>query len=597
MATWFTKMVSLSYEREGTMRRSLTFTFVLGLFLVACATATPEVTSTAPPTKIPKPTNTPPPTATAPAPPTEAVEAVSRQGDPLPNHAGELFSTAGTCTLCHTNMTDDSGADVSIDSYWRSTIMANSARDPYWLASVRREVETFPELSEVIQDKCANCHMAMAQYTAVSRDEAALIFGVAGFLASENTLHPLAMDGVSCTLCHQVRADGLGTAASLSGGFYIDTTLRRPERIIFGPYKSTETDIAVMRGASGYIPQQGLHISEPELCASCHTLYTPYIDADGEIAGEFPEQVSYFEWYYSDYRGFKACQDCHMPEADGGVQVSTTSQTLRSPFAQHSFVGGNAYMLSILDHFGDELGVTASSEHFQATIERTLNQLENNTAILTVDEARFSGGRVILDLTIENLAGHKFPTGFPARRAWLHVRVTDANGVVVFESGAVSPDGSIVGNDNDADPAQYEQHYQAIVQEDQVQIYEAILRDSERDLTTTLLRAAGYLKDNRLLPSGFDKSAPHDDILVRGLAFEDIDFDEAFDKIQFVMPVGTSSEPYQVTVELLYQSVGYRWIENLSDQAGAEIEHFLGYTEAVPNQPVVVDSVELELGG
>jgi hypothetical protein len=579
------------------MRRVLTFTFVLGLFLGACTAATPEAISTAPPTKIPKPTNTPPPTATVPTTPTKVVEEVSRQGIPLLNTAGELFSTAGTCGLCHTNMTDDSGTDVSIDSYWRSAMMANAARDPYWLASVRREVETFPALSGVIQDKCATCHMPMAQYTMAAQDEAALIFGEAGILASEDELYLLAMDGVSCTLCHQVRADGLGTATSFSGGFTIDTTLRRPERIIFGPYKSSETDITVMRGASGYIPQQGLHISGPELCATCHTLYTPYVDANGEIAGEFPEQVSYFEWYYSDYRGFKACQDCHMPEAEGGVQVSTTSQTLRSPFAKHSFVGGNAYMLSILDQFGDELGVTASSEHFQATIERTLNQLKNDTAILMVDEARLSGGRVILDLTIENLAGHKFPTGFPSRRAWLHVCVTDANGATVFESGAVNPDGSIDGNDNDADPTQYEQHYQAIVQEDQVQIYEAILRNSERELTTTLLRAAGYLKDNRLLPAGFDKSAPYEDFLVRGLAFEDIDFDEAFDKIQFVMPVGTSGGPYKVIVELLYQSVGYRWIENLNDQAGVEIERFMGYTDTISNQPVVVDSVELQLDG
>lgn len=285
-----------------------------------------------------------------------------------------------------------------------------------------------------------------------------------------------------------------------------------------------------------------------------------------------------------------------MPEAEGGVSISTTSQKLRSPFAKHSFVGGNVYMLTILDRYGEELGVTASSEHFQATIERTLDQIENHTALLTVDEARLSGGRVILDLTIENLVGHKFPTGFPSRRAWLHVKVSDANGQVVFESGGVEPNGAIIGNDNDIDPGQYEQHYQAIVQEDQVQIYEAILRDSEREVTTTLLRAAGYLKDNRLLPAGFDKSAPIEDIVVRGRAFEDIDFDEAFDQIQYVIGLGDTAGPYQVTVELLYQSVGFRWIENLTDQEGPEIERFLRYAEEVPNQPLVVDSVELQLG-
>jgi hypothetical protein len=495
------------------------------------------------------------------------------------------------------NMTDDSGADVSIDAFWRSTMMANAARDPYWQAAVRREVDKLPELSEVIQDKCSNCHMPMAQYTAGAEGGAGLIFGDQGFLSPENELNKLALDGVSCTLCHQVRSDGLGTAASFSGGFFVDTTLRRPERLLFGPYKSSEQDVTIMAGASGYIPEQGLHLTRSELCATCHTLYTPYVDATGEIAGEFAEQVPYLEWYYSDYRSSQNCQDCHMPEAEGGVSISTTSQKLRSPFAKHNFVGGNVYMLTILDRFGDELGVTASSEYFQATIERTLDQMQNDTAVLTLDEARLSGGRVILDVTIKNLAGHKFPTGYPARRAWLHVMVSDAGGTVVFESGGVNPDGSIIGNDNDIDPTQFEQHFQAIVQQDQVQIYEAILRDSEREVTTTLLRAAGYLKDNRLLPGGFDKSAPYEDIAVRGLAFEDIDFDEAFDQIQYVIAVGDSTGPYQVTVELLYQSVGYRWIANLDDQSGPEIERFLGYANEVPNQPVVVDAVELQLGG
>jgi hypothetical protein len=495
------------------------------------------------------------------------------------------------------NMTDDSGADVSIDAYWRSTMMANAGRDPYWLAAVRREVENLPELSEVIQDKCATCHMPMAQFTSLADGDTGIIFGDEGFLESEDELNILALDGVSCTVCHQVQADGLGTAASFSGGFSIDTILRRPERLLYGPYKSSEQNATVMAGASGYIPEQGLHITGSELCATCHTLFTPYVDETGAIAGEFAEQTPYFEWYYSDYRSSQNCQDCHMPEAEGGVSIATTSQILRSPFAKHNFVGGNVYMLTILDRFGDELGVTASSEHFQATIERTLDQMQKKTANLTVDEARLSGGRVILDLTIENLAGHKFPTGYPSRRAWLHVKVSDESGEIVFESGGFNPDGSITGNDNDLDPNLYEQHYQAIVQEEQVQIYETILRDSAREVTTTLLRAAGYLKDNRLLPAGFDKSAPYDDFMVRGRAFEDIDFDEAFDQIQYVIGVGDTTGPYQVTVELLYQSVGYRWIENLGDQDGPEIERFLRYTDEVPNQPIVVDILELQLGG
>ena len=75
----------------------------------------------------------------------------------------------------------------------------------------------------------------------------------------------------------------------------------------------------------------------------------------------------------------------------------------------------------------------------------------------------------------------------------------------MFESGAIEPSGLIKGNDNDADALKFEPHYTQITRPDQVQIYEAILGDLHDAVTTGLLSATGYLKDNRLLPHGFDK--------------------------------------------------------------------------------------------
>ena len=63
--------------------------------------------------------------------------------------------------------------------------------------------------------------------------------------------------------------------------------------------------------------------------------------------------------------------------------------------------------------------------------------------------------------------------------------------------------GRFTGNDNDGNPAQYEPHYAVLSQPDQVQIYEGIIVNSDGQVTTTLLRAASYIKDNRLLPAGF----------------------------------------------------------------------------------------------
>ena len=55
-----------------------------------------------------------------------------------------LFAHSEECQACHNNLTSPAGEDASIGVSWRSTMMANSARDPYWQASVRRETLDHP---------------------------------------------------------------------------------------------------------------------------------------------------------------------------------------------------------------------------------------------------------------------------------------------------------------------------------------------------------------------------------------------------------------------------------------------------------------------
>jgi hypothetical protein len=169
--------------------------------------------------------------------------------------------------------------------------------------------------------------------------------------------------------------------------------------------------------------------------------------------------------------------------------------------------------------------------------------------------------------------------------------VQDVNGVTIFESGAYSADGSIVGNDNDEDPLAFEPHYEIIGTEDKVQIYESIMRDTDRQVTTILLRADTYVKDNRLMPWRSEKTAPWEDIAVWGDAFNDEDFQGGGDSIQFIVAIGDSQGPYTITLEMLYQSVGFRWAENMRGIEGEEVERFLRFYDAVPNVPVVVASL------
>ena len=165
----------------------------------------------------------------------------------------------------------------------------------------------------------------------------------------------------------------------------------------------------------------------------------------GHVAGEFPEQMVYLEWLNSSLPNSSSCQACHMPQAQGGVQLSITGGPKRSPFFQHIFTGGNIYMLSMLRSNGEALGASASPEDFKAAIEQTAVLLAEQTAKVGLAEMRLENGRLSGQVQVQNLSGHKFPTSYPSRRAWLHLTVLDGGGALVFESGAWKADGSIPG--------------------------------------------------------------------------------------------------------------------------------------------------------
>ncbi len=589
--------------------------FLLGLLamliLAACqpnyqvVPVSSPVPTEAPPTEVPPtevpPTEVPPtevpPTEVPPteAPPTEAptTEPVSAAPMLLPAERAEFFSTSGVCAVCHVNMTDEAGNDVSLDSQWRSSMMANAARDPYWQAGVRNEVLMNPDYADFIQDKCTTCHMPMAQFTALMQEAQGVLLDEDGFANPENPLHTLAMDGISCALCHQFEDENLGTEESFSGHYTIDTTLPSGERLAYGPFDVTENNKIVMQAASGFIPAQSTHVQQSEVCGVCHTLYTPTINLEGEIVGEFAEQMVYPEWQFSAYRETNSCQDCHMPVAEGGVQLSITGGDLRSPFNQHVFVGANFYMPDLLRRHQAELGLNATDAQVDATIAQVMDQLQNRTATLGIDYAVISGDLLTADITVTNLVGHKFPTSYPARRTWLHVTVRDGVGEIVFESGAFNPDGSIAGNANDEDAERYEPHYAVISAQDEVQIYEAVMGDVNDMPTTTLLRGAGYLKDNRLLPDGFDKAAAPEAFQVWGLALEDEDFTGGSDIVRYEIALGDAQGPFTVEAELLYQSIAYRWAHNLAQHDSPETNRFLAYYTDTPSPAAVVTSASV----
>lgn len=494
---------------------------------------------------------------------------------------GPAFQTSDRCLACHNGMKTVSGADFSIGVDWHASVMGNSSRDPYWQASVRRETLDHAASSHEIQDDCMICHMPIVRYEEKDQGRKAQLFPHLPLSQDKGTQATAAADGVSCSVCHQITPQLLGTPESYSGNFVIGGPSGgvHPES---GPFDIDPALMQVMRSSTGgFQPHKGDQIATSELCATCHTLTTHALGPDGREIGSLPEQMPYLEWLHSDYKTKRTCQSCHMPVVSEETPIARILSRPREGVARHNFIAANFFLQHLLARHHDELDVAVQPAELEAAAANTVQFVQSQTARIAVSQPRIENDTLSADVTVENLSGHKFPTAFPSRRAWLHVSVHDRDGGLVFESGALRDNGSIIGNDNDDDPTRYEPHYREIHDPGEVQIYESILSDPQGGVTTGLLAAIGYLKDNRLLPHGFDKGSASAEIAVHGDALNDPAFSDQGDMVRYVVALGKAPGPYRVEAELWYQPVGYRWANNLKPYGAApEPRLFTDYYDA-----------------
>jgi hypothetical protein len=357
---------------------------------------------------------------------------------------------------------------------------------------------------------------------------------------------------------------------------------------MFGPFDVPVPRARVMHSATGFLPVRANHLEQSELCSTCHTLYTTPLGGGPDGAGDkpaarFPEQVPYLEWRASAYVREQSCQACHMTFTTEPAPAASVLGEPRERLARHGFQGANFFMLAMLERYRGELGVVALPQELSLSRQRTLELLRTSAATVSIARAEIRDGRLEADVVVTNTAGHKLPTAYPSRRAWLRVVVSDGAGRRLWASGGLRPDGSIEGNDNDRDARAFEPHHRIIEADDDVQIYEPIMLDGHGRVTTGLLTAVRYAKDNRLLPRGFDKAAAGADYAVYGDANDDPDFQGGGDRVVYRprLPPGAAG-PFQVEVELLYQPIAFRWAHNLDAyRAAPEPARFLRYYRAM----------------
>ncbi|WP_395375243.1 hypothetical protein [Marinicella sp. W31] len=363
----------------------------------------------------------------------------------------------------------------------------------------------------------------------------------------------LARDGISCAVCHHVDKTALGEESSYTGNFVTGSADE-----IYGPYEKVITK--PMQHALGITPQHGEQITSSEMCGTCHNILLPTYNNDGtlhktkapngQMVTATYEQTTHLEWLNSDFAKpdtFQSCQDCHMPKhfkvGDTynplkGIKIAniqsadlppTTNRlptdevtlTPRDEFSRHALHGLNVFINEMFQQFPMILGLRQMDYMVNANVQPSLitgrdSMLEmarHQTVKVSVEAFKKSAKGVELEVKVSNETGHFMPSGVGFRRAFLEVVLYDKDNRPIWASGRTNKLGVIVDGTTDKPlkseqggkgVTAYQPHYELITQQDQVQIYQEVIADSEGHLTTSFMRRVKHLKDNRIRTKGFD---------------------------------------------------------------------------------------------
>jgi hypothetical protein len=372
----------------------------------------------------------------------------------------DMFTSAEACKECH----------AQIYAQWSGSMMAHAWTDPVYREILRRASAA---TDGAVDKFCIGCHSPIGLTT-----------GTVDAQKKEDTK----CSGVSCDACHTI-ASITGTG---NGSFVLEpVTLDRPVK--YGPrddalspfHDTTHSD---------------LH-TRSEFCASCHNVTHPF--------NRMPVERTYDEWRDSPYNvaGVR-CQDCHMTPAPGMATDARIGGKERQDVYSHFFAGANATMAL---HFGlpDVAERARAMLRTAATIEfvKPPSRLEPGTR-----------AEVLVQVTNVG-AGHKLPTGFPeGREVWIDLKVQDAAGVILYESGAI--------RDGRTEPG--------------TRSFKSVLGDPDGHVVDLeVWKADRMLSDTRILPKG-----------------------HALEDYSFTVPADAKG-PLTLTADLKYASFSQEFLDEL----------------------------------
>ncbi len=510
-----------------------------------------------------------------------------------PGHITDTITAPFICSHCHSNYSENVPQPAEYEPWtgWQGSMMAQAGRDPVFYAALDIAMAD----AQFSGEFCLRCHLPRAWL------EGRIISGT---LAVDPNEIDYDLEGVQCEVCHRLSDPTPDENNDPRDRYVLTATITTTIPIsdgnatmVFDPedYRRGPFDVV---GEIGFNPHeingaetiQSLYHQESAFCGTCHDISNPLLSWNEisqtyalnplgqpftDTSQMFPIERTFSEWRLSQYNtpegvyapafgGNKTyvstCQDCHMRDVTGvggSYFGDPNGMPVRDDMPLHDLTGANTWVPQMIPlHPVFSATFQAEPERVEALnlgIERARYMLQNAAVVTAV----YSATTNELTVRITNNSGHKLPTGYvEGRRMWLQVEGYDADGNLVYVSGAYNPTTGVLTEDAD------------------IQIYE-----SKHGLTPDLAAQLGLppgesfhfalnniiVQDNRIPPRGFEFAAfaavgaePRTNGQPDPTRYADGQY---WDEVVYALPEGVAYG----RVRLLYQTSSKEYIEFLRD--------------------------------
>lgn len=334
------------------------------------------------------------------------------------------------CAVCHAEITKQ----------WRASIHGRAASDQAYVTNVsllatKKGIEA--------TRYCEGCHAPVALLTG-QLSKGGIHGGIKDSVANR--------EGVSCMACHGIsQIVHLKGVASYRFTPQKDYLFADREGVFFDTLRHFLIKINPRQHRADMARDL---LAKPEHCATCHA---QFMDVELNNWGWVKMQDEYSAWLAGPFSGQSAqtfshqtvmrCQDCHFPLVlgeDPSADAAGQLRSHRSPGANTAipYITGDRQQLIETQAFLQANRMTVSIEKPVRRDAKQDQKLVRGSLRADVETPAYYylGETANLRITVANtLVGHDFPGGtIDINEAWLHFRVTDAQGFPVFESGALN---------------------------------------------------------------------------------------------------------------------------------------------------------------